>query len=746
MPTDVTAMPLPQAQVIAEKLPAPTSRASGQPRVIIPSPLVLTEEQETNLLNLAKDRLRTLKDELGRAEYETPGSSGTLWQALGSNIGKFFARRYLSHLVYQQNMEWRPTILGGLYAESNVHLPITSRLVGQQIARANKGIYGTSPYFAVSGMAASEAPEDKQFAADVHAWSMNEIDTKGNVAVDLQQANHLAFIQGECVVKTRWNKRTSFYEAWDDVAVDDKGQPIMAQDGDYIRKTDIFAQQEIPVLDAAGLPVMDQATGQPQMTMSTNMVLQRDAATPQPPALQFQTIVVPKSRAHADHVEAKPIYYLDFLCPTSATSIEDADCCAHLYNVQLIQLCDQFLRESWQGTPPQEQLDRVSELVSQVIGGSPIEMQALGDREKPENGQTTEGGMTGRSRTEPYVGMAEIWLWCDPLGDGVMRSIMLLMNQDGTLPIYYDFTDNLTPDGKRPFKCIRINPVANSWHGQGNVERLWPLQAVIDLLFNRSLFAESRAARVDFWDPSCTIEGNDNPDLELNWGSTYRLANGKKAADALTSVYLTNIKSQNLKDLLQTVLQVAQAMSAVSNVNDAGMAGMDTQKLATGIRNLENSGDELFHQWMAQIRPSHEDILRSCLRLVLDQISRDPNQQKAVIQFFDRNSARLVQITRAQLAGLDLDIKLELTTYRAQALLTQAQLGYNISISHLQLPLPLQARTASLVLQILRALEIQGADKILAPITHEEQMLMLPPAPTQPGLSTPASDPSQPLI
>jgi hypothetical protein len=216
-------MPLPQSQVIAEKLPAPTSRASGQPRVIIPSPLVLTEEQEQNLIERAKTRLGELKDELGRAEYEMPGSpGGTSVEALGSNMGKFFARRHLAHLVYQQAMDWRPGILGGLYAESNVHLPITARLVGQQIARANKGIYGTSPYFAVSGMVASDSAEDKQFAADVHSFATHQIDTVGNVAADLQQANTLTFVQGECVVKSRWNKLTSFYESWEEVAVDDR--------------------------------------------------------------------------------------------------------------------------------------------------------------------------------------------------------------------------------------------------------------------------------------------------------------------------------------------------------------------------------------------------------------------------------------------------------------------------------------------------------------------------------------------
>lgn len=742
-------MPLPQAQVIADKLPPPESRRSGQARVIIPSPLGLDEEQEKQLLDRARTRLEDMETELGRVEYETPGSTGPSWTQLGSNLGKHFARRFLAHLIYSQNMDWREYILGGLYADSNVHLPITARLVGQQIARANKGIYGTSPYFAISGMVASEAEEDQQFARDVHAFASHQIDTLGNVSVDLQQANALAFIQGECVVKTRWNKLSSFYEGWEEVAVDARGDPIVAQDGDYIRKTDLFEQQEVPVLDANGQPVPDPQTGQPQMTHSDQMVLKRDGATPKPPVLDFQTLTVPRKQTLSDKVEARPIYYLDFLCPTSARDVQTADVCAHLYNAQLIELCDRFLRESWQGTPPADQLQRVSDLVSQVLGGSPIEQQALADREKPENGQITEGGMTGRDRTEPYVGLAEVWMWCDPIGDGVMRSIMVLMTQDGRVPVYYDYAANLTPDGLRPFEVIRINPDPNSWVGQGNVERLWPLQNTIDLLFNRALFAESRAARVDFWDPSCTIEGNENPDLELNWGGTYRLQNGRKPTDALTSVYLTNIKSQNLKDLLQTVMQVAQAMSAVTNVNDAGMAGMDTQKLATGIRNLENSGDELFHQWMSQIRPSHEAILRRCLKLVIDQVVKDPEAKQSVLRFFDRVSQRLVELQRSDLADLDLDIKLELTTYRAQALLTQAQLAYNIAISHLQLPAPIQNRTFTLATQILRALEIQGTDKILSPLSQEEQMLMLPPAPATAGAGAaapPEPPPAQPAI
>jgi hypothetical protein len=732
-------MPETQVQALTNRLPPPKAPDGASPQVVIPSALELTLEQEQRLLQHCRDRFIELGDELGRAEYEAPAWASTPLSSLRQNVSKHFGKRHLSHLIFQQRMEWREYVLGGIYAETNIHLPLTTRIVSQQIARANKSFFGTAPYFSVNGLKA----DTDLLAEDVNAYAHHQLDTLGGIGAGLENAVELAFIQGECAVKTRHHKLTSYFESWREVAVDPQGEPITASDGDYIYKTDLFVPSQVPVLGPDGQPVL---TGAPQMQEGPDLVLKRDMKTPQPDPLTFQSLKLDQFKVLEDKVEAKPIYYLDFLCPLNATDVQSADIVIHCYNAKVIEIADRYLRDTWGDTPPAEQIQRVADLVQRLQTGSTETRQAIGDRDRPEQGESTRQN-TGRDRNEPIVGLAECWLWYDVFGDGVLRNVMVLMDQEGKIPVFYDYTANLSDDGLRPIDIVRINPVTGRWHGQGNVERFYSLQDQADLLINRAMFAESRAARVDFWNPAATIEGTANPNLELNWGGTYRLQPDKTEKDALKSVYLENIKGNSLKDLLQTVLQTMQAMSAVSNVNDGAMAGLDTAKLATGIRNLEASGEELFHQYISHLRPCLELILRRALKVLLGTLASGEGQRK-LVTFFDRPSKRLVEIDPRRLQDLDLEIELELTTYKAQSHLQQSQLAYSMLDAYLQrIMAPVQVveqRLGQLVSSQLKALQIRNADQLTAPISEQDRAAAMPPpvdatgAPVSPGPAEPA--------
>lgn len=725
-----------QAMTLAASLPPATGPSGDEPQVIIPSALKLTREQEDRLMRHAKQRFDDLSKELGRADYEAANYLQTPMAALRTSYASHLGKRHLSHLIFSQQMEWREYVLGGLYKESNVHLPITTRAVSQQIARANKSFFGTSPFFSVSGL----SQDDEAFARDVNSYARLQLDTIGGISANLQAAVELAFVQGETAVKTKRVKLTSYFESFRVIALDQQKQPIIALDGDYIYKTDIFVDEEVPVLDTDGLQVPGE-DGAPQMQLTGRMVLKRDLQTPKPDYMDFQNEKVHLSQVLADRVEARPIYFLDFLCPLNAPNVQDADCIIHLYDSQVIQMADQYLRDTWGDTAPEDQLQRIADLVHRMLPGTGEDKTSLADRPRADQGELASQGI-GKDRNEPLVGLAEQWMWFDPFGDGVMRSIMLLMDQSGKLPVHYDYTANLTEDGLRPVDVVRINPVVGRWHGRGNVERNYALQNQADLLLNRALFAESRSARVDFWKPANTIEGDANPNLKLNWGGTYRLKENKTLADTLQSVTLPNTKLSNLKELLELILQMSQAMSAVQNVNDGAMAGLDTQKLATGIKNLERSGEEMFGQWISHLAPDLEKILRRALKCLLSNFSKVGEAGK-LMRFFDRQNQRMVEIDPYRMRDLDLDIVLDLTTYKSQAQLQQAQIAFTMMKEYLQLiaapPEEVEKRLGTIVEQTLRSLEFKNAKELTAPI----QRLLVAPAQTagQPG--TGAAQPEQ---
>jgi len=712
-----------QAESLSNGLRAASGPTTGV-KVIIPSELELTAEQEERMLSHFRNRLIELETDLGRTDFQSQDWLTMPTLDIRQSAQTYMGRRHLAHMVAQQRMEWRPYLLGGLYKESNLHLPITARIITQQSARAQKAFFGTAPYFSVSGLSGDSEGQ----AEEISAWARHELETQSNIGSQLEQSIDLAFIQGECVVKTRRHKLISYFEGMRTVAIDPStNQPFVAQDGDYIYNTDLFIRELKPSLDPETGAAMLDETGAPLMDETGQMVLKRDGVTPQPApdmGSLFQTVKIDIAKILADKVEAKPIYYLDFLCPLGATDVQSADTCIHLYDSQVIEMATKYLTDEAFGLDPKEQLDRLQRLVGELGQGSAEDQQSAGDKSRSEMGESYQS--SGRSKSEPVIGMAECWGWYDPFGDGVMRSVMVLMDRTGRIPIYYNYVANITPDGLRPLDVVRINPPAGRWHGQGNVERFWNLQIYVDLLINRALFAESRAARVDFWNPSLTREGVNNPSLKLNWGGSYTIIDPKhKASDVLQPVYLENIKNANLQNMLQMVLQMAQNMSGVTNVNDGAMAGMDTAKLATGIKNMEASGEEMLHAYITQLRPALEGIMRRALKLTLADI---PNQKAKLIKFFDKQALRMLEIDPSRLQDLDLDITLDLTTYKGQASLQQAQTGYTILDTFFQRHPIVQSRLRPIVKQAIQSLEFKDAEEMTTPLTMEEWSIMFPPA------------------
>ena len=72
-------------------------------------------------------------------------------------------------------------------------------------------------------------------------------------------------------------------------------------------------------------------------------------------------------------------------------------------------------------------------------------------------------------------------------------------------------------------------------------------------------------------------------------------------ADAIAVFYIDHNKFENLTQEIEFTMQTAMNESGVHHANDAQAAGMDSAKLATGVRNIEKSGQELFAMPISEI-------------------------------------------------------------------------------------------------------------------------------------------------
>jgi hypothetical protein len=173
--------------------------------------------------------------------------------------------------------------------------------------------------------------------------------------------------------------------------------------------------------------------------------------------------------------------------------------------------------------------------------------------------------------------------------------------------------------------------------------------------------------RVTFWDPSKTKEGTANPHLKLNDGSTYTLNTGAKAEEALSVIYLDDNKIDDLQAMIEFFMQLMMNESGIANANDGNVAGMDSTKLATGIRNIEKSGQELFGLYLGHLEPGISESLEKMVKILFANMD-----QMEVYRYFEsgeaggEDSSQMIEINPGDIANLQINTRILLTRRRGE--------------------------------------------------------------------------------
>ena len=702
-----------QVQAIADKLgvkPSLSEKGGEKPKVVFKTPLKLTYEQENKMIEHALTRITTLEDELGRlttshSNWYGNGQNQTIKQAAGSYMGK----RQLYEMTYHNQLDWRSYLIGGIFAESNLTVPLSRRIAQQQIARATNYFLGTEPWFGAYPVGKSDSS-----VADITdkycKHKSNQSDLKGTIMSNIEGA----IIRGESVSKTIYKQDWTQYQKEAVIAVDAQGNPFVASDADYIYETDAWL----------AMPIDPTAIAEDGSTPPENItwVLQRDGQTQlplgatDPKSLTFEMQIVPRRQVRYRGADAKTVYYKDFLAPLSAPTLDEADIVVHLYDKPAIEIASIYvsaLQEAKNETT-RETAARIFESLQELVNGDESK-KSYKNKERPELGESA--GTTSREDDsdnadksgEPLIEIAEVYMHFDANEDGVQEDIVMMLDRKNRRPLFYDYVANRTPNGRRPFKVTRVNRVDGRWHGIGTMEVFQPLQEVVDLLVNRWNFSQSRSGNVIFWNRELTMEGEENPHLELNGGTTYTPKGNVDPDMILKVIPLHDIKGREIYKEIEFFMQVAINMSGVSHVNDAQMLGMDTAKLATGVKNIERSGQEMFSIYLSQLQDGLEAVLRDFCIYSLAYL----DQQEAFTYTEDDKAMQLTfgpdQVDRQ----VEMDVRLEMTRYKSEQDLAQAQSASAKVIEFYMLPPELQARVAPLYRQMLKAMQVAHVDEII---------------------------------
>mgnify|MGYP000897649304 CR=1 FL=1 len=655
----------------------------------------LTGEQERVMVEHAIKRLGELEQELGRdlvlnqawAASEKLSSTEIIQRATDSFMGK--RSRYED--VFENKVDWRQYLFGGIFKDSNLVVPLSRRIARQMTARAQNYFFETDPWFA----AEPEGVEDTKLADKIDRFAKFKLGQLGSKK-NKERAIKRAFIQGEAVVKTTHVVRDQLFNAYAQILIDAEDNPILDATGGFILDTDKW-QEETAV---------DPASGQPVPTGTGKLILARDGVTEQPATMLWAEKIIPRRQVIYQGPESPVVYFKDFLCPLTARDVQTADTVAHLYDKPVMELVDLYVKGGMLDATEKDRLEAVQrtiQLIRDLTSNTSTPKAGANQNDRPGDEQQFRGTSTSG---EPVAEMAEIYLWFDANGDGILENIMLVVDRKNKVPVFYDYVPNVTIDGLRPFEVVRVNEIDGRWYGEGVMEMFESTQNIVDLLVNRWNHSQSRAGRVDFWRPDLTLEGRSNPNLVMNWGGTYTLAANAEPEKTLHSVYLEDTKFDHLERMFEFFMQLAMNESGVQHANDGQTAGMDTQKLATGIRNIEKAGQEMFAPFISDLEPSLQAILKRELLVLFANLDRTE-----VFDYLNRDTEtgeeikQLDQITPDEVRGLTLNVNLLLTRYKGEQQLVQGEQASAIVERFYMLPVQIQPFVAQFYKNQLKAID-----------------------------------------
>jgi hypothetical protein len=236
----------------------------------------------------------------------------------------------------------------------------------------------------------------------------------------------------------------------------------------------------------------------------------------------------------------------------------------------------------------------------------------------------------------------------------------------------------------------------------------------------------SRSGKVICWNPKLTVEGAANPALVLNGGQTYTKANPTTRIEEIIEVVsLYDFEGAPLQELLGIVQQMMTNLSGVANANDAAMAGLDTSKLATGVKNIDRSGQEQFAPLISHLEVGITQAVEDCIYLSVAH-ARD----EEVFHVMGPQGALLIkQLSGADLRQFKWQIRLELTRMHGEQQVAMADQAIQTAMLYYQLPPDVRLNLAPLFHQRLKANGVRDVDTILTLPTEQQLMAASQPQP-----------------
>jgi hypothetical protein len=222
---------------------------------------------------------------------------------------------------------------------------------------------------------------------------------------------------------------------------------------------------------------------------------------------------------------------------------------------------------------------------------------------------------------------------------------------------------------KRPFEVIPgVELVANRWYGVGVFEMLAHKQLYVDTQFNRVNFKSMKSSSVRFRNKNAVAQWKAGERLVFGDDRTLDIEDPRFDArnPPLFQVNLTEIDEHAMK-LIELMIQAGSTEVGIVGPDDGALAGLDTTKLATGIKSLERTGNLLMKFTETDHADAIAEILDQAVNIILEHMDEDQ-------MVWRPESQELYALNRDEVRKMSKDVKLLLTRSRSTETIETARM------------------------------------------------------------------------
>ena len=627
---------------------------------MIDTNLKLTEEQESDLLKYAFDRVESLK---------------------ADNKERIEADR-LSWDTYQNTRHDRVD-LDSIYSKSNVPVPMTTLVVDHFLARAEDEITGTSPYFKFSPQGASD--EDKVESFDrYYNW---KLETVGHTRERLEESYLHIFCQRACVMKAVFDNKVSRWMDYERNALfnNQTGEfeeianygPIIEGEANFFQDVDIETQ--MPVVRLQEDPSFVMVPGVHEFRpfpegIPTEQVIYRGA----------KSVVIDSDR---------------FLCPSDAENIHDADFVVELYDKPLTWAESMFLEREWLSYDTfSNSVKKDANKRTNTVGGNP------NDSVRPNNEYRED--LSFDNKENPKIQVVECWVKRDVLGTGTPQDFCLFLEPETKRAIYYEYVAKVTPDNRLPYSTISIGRQKNRWWGPSLPERIAVYQEFIDKQFNSEAYRNELTANPIIGANAHAVE-EEPEDIELMPGKVFELKDGNEANDFISYVQLPNADAKT-QQMIDFVFGMVQLWLGVSNMAQGDYQALAPANTATGVEATLREASKIGRRWMRRIVKGFEDHITKLVKITSATLD-----EEEVFEYLEGEVKGFEIMTPEKVKNMEIDVSVVLSQDQGQRAIEKANLALQTQQRYFESPPEMRPFIRPLCKRILDALGYEKTDELL---------------------------------